>query len=83
MTCPPAGQAEGNLVSRLVHMVTELDERPGLDQTDTILAELRQMPRDNFVAEMIDALLDYRVLLVQFDKLDQPGGPSAQDSLGG
>jgi hypothetical protein len=64
-------------------MVTELDERPGLDQTDTILAELRQMPRDNFVAEMIDALLDYRVLLVQFDKLDQPGGPSAQDSLGG
>jgi hypothetical protein len=41
------------------------------------------MPRDNFVAEMIDALLDYRVLLVEFGNLDQPGGPLAQDSLGG
>jgi hypothetical protein len=69
-------------VHRLVHMVTALDERPGLDQTDAILAELQQMPRDHFVAEMIDELLDYRALLVEFDKLDQPGGSLAHDSLG-
>jgi hypothetical protein len=48
-------------------MVTALDERPGLDQTDAILVELQQMPRDRFVAEMIDELLDYRALLVEFD----------------
>jgi hypothetical protein len=61
---------------RLVQMVNALDERPGLEQTDAMLAELRQMPRDRFVTEVIDALLDYRALLVEFDELDRPDGPS-------
>jgi hypothetical protein len=61
---------------RLVQMVNALDERPGLEQTDAMLAELRQMPRDHFVTEVIDALLDYRALLVEFDELDRPDGPS-------
>jgi hypothetical protein len=69
-------------VRRLVQMITALDERPGLEQTDAILAELRQMPRDHFVSEMIDALLDYRALLIEFNELDQPGGPSTQDARG-
>jgi hypothetical protein len=64
-------------------MVTAAGERPGLDQTDAILAELQQMPRDRFVTEMIDALLDYRMLLVAFDKRDQSGSPLAHDSLDG
>jgi hypothetical protein len=70
-------------VRRLVQMVNALDERPGLEQTDAMLAELRQMPRDDFVTEVIDALLDYRALLVEFKELDRPGGPSAPGSGGG
>lgn len=61
---------------RLVQMVNALDERPGLEQTDAMLAELRQMPRDHFVTETIDALLDYRALLIELDDLDRPDGPS-------
>jgi hypothetical protein len=68
---------------RLVQMVKALDERPGLELTDAMPAELRQMPRDDFVTEMVDALLDYRALLVRFDELDRPGGPSTEDSRGG
>jgi hypothetical protein len=69
-------------VRRLVQMVNALDERPGLEETDAMLAELREMPRDHFVSEMIDALLDYRALLVEFDQVDRPGGPSAQTPHG-
>lgn len=67
---------------RLVQIVNALDERPGLEQTDAMLAELRQMPRDHFVTEMIDALLDYRALLVELKKIDQPGSSSTQYSDG-
>ncbi|MFL6051887.1 MAG: hypothetical protein ACJ72W_03060 [Actinoallomurus sp.] len=67
---------------RLIEMVNALDERPGLEQTDAMLAELRQMPRDDFVSEMIDALLDYRALLGESDQLHRPGGPSPQERDG-
>jgi hypothetical protein len=63
-------------VSRLVEMVAALDERPALDETDALLAELRQMPRDHVVTEVMDALLDYRVLLTKFNERDRPDGPS-------
>ena len=33
--------------------------------------------RGHFVTEVIDALLDYRALLVDFNELDRPGGPAA------
>jgi hypothetical protein len=80
---PTSAGSEGILMHRLAQMVTALDERPGLDQTDAILNELQQMPRDHFVTEVIDALLDYRMLLVASDKLNQPGGPLTQDSFDG
>jgi hypothetical protein len=63
-------------VSRLVEMVAALDERPALDETDALLAELRKMPRDHVVTEVMDALLDYRVLLTEFNERDRPDGPS-------
>jgi hypothetical protein len=59
-----------------MEMVSALDDRPALDQTDAMLAELQQMPRDYFVVEVIDALLDYRVLLVDFNDLGRPDSPS-------
>jgi hypothetical protein len=59
-----------------MELVSALDDRPALDQTDAILAELQQMPRDYFVVEVIDALLDYRVLLVDFNDLGRPDSPS-------
>jgi len=50
-------------MNRLVRLTAALDERPTLEQTDTMLAELGQMPRDQVVAGLIDALLEYRTLL--------------------
>jgi hypothetical protein len=58
-----------------MELVSALDDRPALDQTDAILAELQQMPRDYFVVEVIDALLDYRVLLVDFNDLGRQDSP--------
>lgn len=60
-----------------MEMVAAIDDRPALDQTDALLAELQQMPRDPFVTEVIDALLDYRALLADFDGLDRPDGSSS------
>jgi hypothetical protein len=47
----------------LVRLVAAVEDRPTLEQVDAMLAELRQMPRDQIVTGLIDDLLDYRVLL--------------------
>ncbi|WP_322760684.1 hypothetical protein [Frankia sp. Cr2] len=51
-------------MSRLVTLVAAVDAQPTLEQTDSILAELGQMPRNPIVTGLIDALLEYRTLLV-------------------
>ncbi|MFI7637782.1 hypothetical protein [Nonomuraea sp. NPDC049400] len=50
-------------MSNLVTLAASVDGRPTLEQVDAMLAELRQMPRNQFVTELIDDLLDYRGLL--------------------
>jgi hypothetical protein len=47
----------------LVSLAAAVDERPTLEQVDEMLAELRQMPRDQTVTGLIDDLLDFRALL--------------------
>ena len=51
------------LMSRLVTLAVTAGEQPTLEQTDAMLAELRQLPRDEVVSSLIDDLLDYRALL--------------------
>ncbi|WP_188190085.1 hypothetical protein [Nonomuraea sp. SYSU D8015] len=50
-------------MSRLVTMAASVDGRPTLAQVDEMLAELRLMPRDQAVTDLIDDLLDYRSML--------------------
>jgi hypothetical protein len=50
-------------MSRLVTLAAAAGEQPTLEQTDAMLAELRQLPRDDAVSSLIDDLLDYRALL--------------------
>jgi hypothetical protein len=52
-------------MSELVKLTAIVDERPTLEQTDALLAELGQLPRDHTVAELIDELLEYRELLAK------------------
>ncbi|WP_165485722.1 hypothetical protein [Frankia sp. Cppng1_Ct_nod] len=51
-------------MSKLVTLVAAVDVQPTLEQTDSMLTELGQMPRNPTVVGLIDALLDYRTLLV-------------------
>jgi len=51
-------------MSKLVTLVAAVETQPTLEQTDSILTELGQMPRNNIVLGLIDALLEYRTLLV-------------------
>ncbi|WP_165977828.1 hypothetical protein [Nonomuraea diastatica] len=51
-------------MNRLVSLAASVDDRPTLQQVDAMLAELRPMPRDRAVSELIDKLLDYRSLLL-------------------
>jgi hypothetical protein len=50
-------------VSRLLALAATVDDRPTLEETDAMLAELGGMPRDRVASRLIDALLDYRALL--------------------
>lgn len=45
---------------RLVRMAAAADDEPTLEQVDEMLAELRLMPRQPHVSEMIDELLEVR-----------------------
>jgi hypothetical protein len=54
-------------MSKLVKLTAMVDERPTLEQTDALLVELVQMPRDHTIAGLIDELLDYRELLARAD----------------
>jgi hypothetical protein len=47
----------------LVRLAAAIEEWPTLDQVDAMLAELRQLPRDQIVTGLIDDLLDYRTRL--------------------
>ncbi|WP_165034641.1 hypothetical protein, partial [Candidatus Protofrankia californiensis] len=51
-------------MSRLVTLVAAVDAQPTLEQTDSMLIELGQMPRNAVVLGLIDALLEYRTLLL-------------------
>jgi hypothetical protein len=53
----------GTAMRRLVNLAATAGEQPTIQQVDEMLAELRQMPRDKMVADLIDDLLDYRTLL--------------------
>jgi len=50
-------------MSTLLALVEAVGDRPTVEEVDAILAELRRMPRDAAVAELIDDLLDYRSML--------------------
>lgn len=50
-------------MSALLALVESVGDRPTVEQVDAILAELRRMPRDPAVAELIDDLLEYRSML--------------------
>jgi hypothetical protein len=50
-------------MSKLVSLAAAVDERPTLEQVDGMLEELRQIPRDQKVTEVIDDLLEMRALL--------------------
>ncbi len=52
-------------MSKLVKLTAMVDERPTLEQTDALLAELSHMPRNPTVTGLIDELLDYRELLAR------------------
>jgi hypothetical protein len=59
--CDPS---RGEFMSqRLVSLVAAVDELPTLEQVDSMLVELGQMPRDRSVTGLIDNLLDYRAAL--------------------
>jgi len=53
----------GGKMSTLLALVEAVGDRPTVEEVDAILAELRRMPRDAAVAELIDDLLDYRSML--------------------
>jgi hypothetical protein len=49
-------------MNKLVSLAAAVDELPTLDQVDAMLDELRRMPRDQKVTELIDDLLEFRAL---------------------
>jgi hypothetical protein len=49
-------------MNRLVSLAAAAEELPTLEQVDAMLEELRQMPRDQNVIELIDDLLEFRAL---------------------
>jgi hypothetical protein len=49
-------------MNKLVSLAAAIDELPTLEQVDAMLDELRQMPRDRKVTELIDDLLELRAL---------------------
>jgi hypothetical protein len=51
-------------MNRLLALAAAVDERPTLEETDAMLAELGEMPRNRIASTLIDALLDYRALLL-------------------
>jgi hypothetical protein len=50
-------------MNRLLAIAAAIDERPTLEQTDAMLAELGQLRSHPATLAIIDALLDYRSLL--------------------
>jgi hypothetical protein len=57
----------GTTVTDLVKMAAAVDDIPTLEETDAMLAELRQMPRDQVVTGLINDLLEFRSLLTAAD----------------
>ena len=49
-------------MNKLVSLAAAADELPTLEQVDAMLEQLRQMPRDQKVTELIDDLLEFRAL---------------------
>jgi hypothetical protein len=49
-------------MNKLVSLAAAVDELPTLEQVDAMLEELRRMPRDQKVIELIDDLLEFRAL---------------------
>ncbi|ETA02052.1 hypothetical protein ThrDRAFT_04305 [Frankia casuarinae] len=47
----------------IVTIAATINERPTLEETDAMLAELRRLPRDGKTIELIDELLEFRSLL--------------------
>ncbi|MEV5408496.1 hypothetical protein AB0K60_06625 [Thermopolyspora sp. NPDC052614] len=50
-------------MNTLLALVESVTDRPTVQEVDAMLAELRRMPRDAAVTELIDDLLDYRSML--------------------
>jgi hypothetical protein len=48
---------------RLVSLAAAVDEIPTVDEIDSMLAELQQMPRDQTSTSLMDDLLDLRTRL--------------------
>jgi hypothetical protein len=53
-----------NATNKLLALAAAVDERPTLEEIDAMLAELGGMPRGQVALGLIDALLDYRALIV-------------------
>ncbi|MGF7235767.1 MAG: hypothetical protein ACQSGP_12530 [Frankia sp.] len=51
-------------MNRILSLAAAVDERPTLEETDEMLAELGRLPRDHVASTLIDTLLEYRTLLV-------------------
>jgi hypothetical protein len=49
-------------MNKLVSLAAAAGELPTLEQVDAMLEELRRMPRDQKVIELIDDLLEFRAL---------------------
>ncbi|MEX5631605.1 MULTISPECIES: hypothetical protein [Parafrankia] len=50
-------------MAAIVELAASIDGIPTLEETDAMLEELRQLPRDATTSELIDGLLEIRVLL--------------------
>ncbi|EIV90949.1 hypothetical protein [Frankia sp. QA3] len=50
-------------MTAIIKIAASIDEIPTMEETDAMLDELRQLPRDAATIKLMDDLLEFRMLL--------------------